>query len=74
MGMLALGVVLRNVPGDLLEGYKHSWETHIKAFGLATILFRAGTTEFWTTSGSLDKWLNLLDAKQCNRLGQQPGG
>eukprot|EP00798_Chlamydomonas_sp_ICE-L_P019863 gene19862-26557_t len=42
MGMLIMGLALQNLPGDILRGYKHSWESKIKAFGLATILMRAG--------------------------------
>eukprot|EP00798_Chlamydomonas_sp_ICE-L_P019864 gene19864-26558_t len=42
MGMLIMGLALQNVPGEILRGYKHSWESKIKAFGLATILMRAG--------------------------------
>ena len=29
MGMLALGVLIRNVPGHVLVGYSHSWWVQI---------------------------------------------
>lgn len=40
--MLIIGAVIQNLPGNILRAYKHSWVSKIKAFGLATILMRAG--------------------------------
>lgn len=42
LGMLIIGAVFENLPREILRAYKHSWVSAIKAFGLATILMRAG--------------------------------
>lgn len=40
--MLTIGVIFRNLPGDIFAGYDHAVEVRVKAFGLATIMMRAG--------------------------------
>ncbi|KAG1663068.1 hypothetical protein FOA52_011588 [Chlamydomonas sp. UWO 241] len=42
LGMLIIGAVVVNLPGHIMYAYKPSWSSHIKAFGLATILMRSG--------------------------------
>ena len=53
--MLLIGIMFENIPGlkVSLEGYSNYWETRVKAFGLATILLRAGLKINYT----LDKHL-----------------
>jgi NhaP-type Na+/H+ or K+/H+ antiporter len=42
LGMLASGIVLKNLPGGLVEGLPSSWAAAIRAGGLACILMRSG--------------------------------
>ncbi|GAX78122.1 hypothetical protein CEUSTIGMA_g5564.t1 [Chlamydomonas eustigma] len=60
LGMLAFGVLIENVPGDLLRGYQHSWAVHIKSFGLATILMRAGLKINYTQAFRQAPWSVVL--------------
>mmetsp|Transcript_18133 Transcript_18133/g.59223 ORF Transcript_18133/g.59223 Transcript_18133/m.59223 type:complete len:695 (+) Transcript_18133:796-2880(+) len=42
LGMLLSGIVLRNLPGELVEGLPDAWSSSIRAAGLSIILTRSG--------------------------------
>ena len=42
LGMLLAGLLLRNVPGDLIAGFSDDWASLLKAAALSVILLRAG--------------------------------
>ncbi|KNC53383.1 uncharacterized protein AMSG_08888 [Thecamonas trahens ATCC 50062] len=42
LGMLVAGLVLRNVPGGLLDGFDDEWASVLKSSALAVILIRGG--------------------------------
>ena len=42
MGMLAAGIVLRNIPSDLVSGLQYSWAKEIRYGCLAIIFLMSG--------------------------------
>lgn len=42
LGMLVSGIILKNIPGDPLQGLPESWASHFRSFGLSLILLRSG--------------------------------
>ena len=42
LGMLVAGIVLKNIPGDPVQGLPGSWSTVIRSMGLSMILTRSG--------------------------------
>ena len=42
LGMLLAGMVLRNLPGDLVEDLPDGWSSAIRSAGLSVILMRSG--------------------------------
>ncbi len=42
MGMLVAGIILRNVPSDLVRGLKYSWAKEIRYGCLAVIFLMSG--------------------------------
>jgi len=42
LGMLLSGIVLRNLPGDPVQGLPEEWSASIRAAGLSVILMRSG--------------------------------
>lgn len=47
LGMLLAGLFLRNIPGGLVDGLRHSWSEVIRSGGLALILLRSGLELDW---------------------------
>ena len=42
LGMLISGIVLKNLPGELVDGLPDSWSAQFRALGLSLILMRSG--------------------------------
>lgn len=42
IGMIMAGILLRNMPGDIIRGMTKSWSSGIRASGLSLILIRSG--------------------------------
>eukprot|EP00184_Porphyridium_aerugineum_P000293 CAMPEP_0184697044 /NCGR_PEP_ID=MMETSP0313-20130426/4155_1 /TAXON_ID=2792 /ORGANISM="Porphyridium aerugineum, Strain SAG 1380-2" /LENGTH=577 /DNA_ID=CAMNT_0027155805 /DNA_START=244 /DNA_END=1977 /DNA_ORIENTATION=- len=42
LGQLIAGIVLRNLPGDILKGMKSSWMGVIRAFSMSLVMTRSG--------------------------------
>lgn len=42
LGMLIAGIIMKNLPGDPLQGLPETWGETLRAFGLSLILMRSG--------------------------------
>ncbi|KAK9818378.1 hypothetical protein WJX72_011662 [[Myrmecia] bisecta] len=63
LGMLIIGIVLRNLPTDPMRGLPEAWSTKIRTGGLAVILMRAGLKidkDAFRTGGQIIARLALL--------------
>ena len=45
--MLISGIVLRNLPGGVLDAFPDSWSSGVRAAGLSVILMRSGLELDW---------------------------